>query len=112
MNLIKKLTSKDSELLSEEKESESFQSSENVMNLKFKSIPLSEKDNSSKEFTENELKKGCNITIVSDEKQGDSLFTKIEKLKTYLENFFGLENFLDIYFKVSVNKNNFRIIIS
>jgi hypothetical protein len=33
----------------------------------------------------------------------NSVFTKIEKLKKFLENFLGLENFLEIYFKINVS---------
>jgi hypothetical protein len=42
-----------------------------------------------------------NIRKVKDEEKNSS-FAKIEKLKKYLEKILGLENFLEIYFKVNV----------
>jgi hypothetical protein len=37
-----------------------------------------------------------------DKNDEKSVFTKIEKLKTYLEKILGLEIFMDLYFKINV----------
>jgi serine/threonine protein kinase len=115
MNVIKRMTTKQKTSITYEQDKYSSDSSETQLHLKYKSLPDShnsvEKDNSSKEITQNELERDCNITVIHETKDHESTFTKIEKLKTSLEKFFGLENFLDIYFKISVLYNNTRIII-
>jgi hypothetical protein len=101
MNVIKKITSKEKIISNFEKDNNySSDSSETQLHLKYKSSPDSIENSSSKEITQNELERDCNITIIHADHE--STFTKIEKLKTSLEKFFGLENFLDIYFKISV----------
>ncbi len=103
MNVIKRMTCKDKHIPNYDKDNDySSDSSETQLHLKYKSAPDSI-EHSSKEITQNELERDCNITIIHADHE--STFTKIEKLKTSLEKFFGLENFLDIYFKISVNYN-------
>ena len=38
---------------------------------------------------------------IQKEEDMNSVFTKIEKLKKFLENYLGLENFLEIYFQIN-----------
>ena len=64
----------------------------------------SSKNSSSRLTTENISNKGSKSIesnkVLKEDKNSD--FTKIEKLKKYLENFLGLDNFLEIYFKTNV----------
>jgi hypothetical protein len=104
MNVIKRMTSKDKPVTNFEKEDYySSDSSETQLHLKYKSAPDSI-EHSSKDISQNELVQDCDVTVIHADHE--STFTKIEKLKTSLEKFFGLENFLDIYFKISVFEYN------
>ena len=70
-----------------------------------------ESENSSKKSTsrltidvENNIQPVSNKEYNSKSRKDDkSIFSKVEKLKNILEKFLGLENFLEIYFKINVS---------
>ncbi len=70
----------------------------------YKIASSSSSKNSSERFSHNKKKSEKNENAVVEQTYDkNSVFTKIEKLKKFLEKFLGLETFLEIYFKINVS---------
>jgi hypothetical protein len=75
--------------------------SENSSKTSSSRLTTGKKQNYVKPVTNSQYK------VTFDDK--NSVFSKIEKLKKFLENYLGLENFLEIYFRINVRGYLFKL---